>query len=555
MAKKLPVARSLTTTPGWTIPKDDHLPDLNDCPNNLLSKLTDYHAGLERMELESWWFDLDTKQVGGTFQHFKIRSAAKGQVPDTDPEALTQIVFERCYQYAEKKEKKVTFVVHFFGTDADGKKFEAKTQFKIDGTPEEDDENDEPPEAEEETIDEFESLRETATDVQYREPPRSVPVPRDVPGGVTTAMTPVLADAIARSPVMQEMGVMKAVKDAYGGALAEHRALANQVRIEQSQALRDMKSMFGAVLTEITTQAKTMVDFSMDQVKAANARAERAEQNANARVEKAEQRVVELSRLDTAQFEGMMGMAQQGWAAFLDGLKMKADSIGMQQEYDRAFMGLQIQGLQSGQRKSATGSALVKLLPFAASGLVAFLRNKGDERTASMIEGLTMMAAHQFLGGGAAPPEAAHAEAPETTQGGPLPPLVMATRQLYDSLRPDQIAGLQRVMPKSAWGLLQAAADTDIEAACFACLVSMQNFLQSDQSLQVQVVMLLDPPQQAALMQIVGAIQGQQGASQAPSNGAGHAPGTNGSAPSDGSGSTPRRAPPRPGATPPPPVS
>ena len=502
--------RPIACSPFWAIPGDEDLQ--HSLPGKILGVFEEFHGGLEKIQIEAVYMnDAGQRMQNGVFQHLAIEDGGQGRVPGVPPSTLAQIVYARCKQYAAKKGRKVHFPIWMFGSAAKGKPWRHQANLTIDGT-----------------SDELANDEDTAVDAAYDDDTlyRDTGFRSDVMGdmarlapsshvqpGEMDVLTPSDATALARSPILQERAAVQTIQGAFQAVLAEQRALCTQVRIEQSHALRDMKSMFTGVLqsvqqqstsqlTSMQTQMETICNFAVNQMKVANERADRIEKAANERVERAEGRIVEMSQLDGSYAESLKEIAKEGWVAFIDGMKMLRESVGREQEYDRAFLGLQLQNLQSDNRKSAAAGVFGKILPFGATALSAVLRARGDEKSANTIDALSKIVAK---GTETAGPAAVGSPAEEE---GPLPKIIVDVRALYDSLRPDQIKELQRLMPKAAWQLFEGAADTGIEAACFACLSAMTAFLQSDQTVSMQVLANLDPPQQQALLAIVQEVQG-----------------------------------------------
>lgn len=553
MAKK-----QLATRPSWSIPLDEDL--AQSVPGKSVSHIENHHEGLQKIEVEAIYMnDAGAKVPQGTFQTFELPDSGRGRVPAINALTLAQIVWARCEEYAAKKRRKVVFIVMLFGSNAKSIGWKHRFQFTIDGTPDDmtDDES-------EQDSDDFEDDEEDGDgDEERREDnygndmnagfvparplqigPSPIVAPAEVemmpngmmPGGST-------ALEVARTPAGQESVLVASLQRAYSGANAEHRALVQQVRMERAADMRDMKAMFSEALDHTRRANQQILDFMETRLTAAEARANQAET-----------RIVDMSKLEGAQRESLMEVTQQGWIAFIEGMRMKAESVALQQEYDRAFLGLQLQNLQSGQRKSAAGGALKSLLPFAATGISAILRARGDEASAATIDSLSKTVMKATL----ASAQQDEYEEDEESEG-PLPPIVVAVRQLHQSFSDDQKQKLRAEMPKAAWRLFEGAARADLEEACVACLSSMHQFLKSDASLQIRVFAALGPEQQQQLMAIVQAIQGGPMPAQAaptpatprgpsaPSNGHTAAPfGVQGQpAPS----SAPRRMPPRPGGT------
>jgi hypothetical protein len=556
-AKK--IASILKTRPFWAIPAEEDLS--HSVPGSITHHIADFHGGLEKIEVEATYQnDAGTRVPSGVFQHFEIEDGGKGKTPPLTAEHLAQIVFARCFEYANKRRRMVTFIVWLFGSPPRGKGWRHKLQFRLDGTPAMDNEDDGCDDADDLPDEPVAAVPITTR--PYRALPESTEGEMDLMPA-PLAMKNETMEAMSNSPVMQEMAMVRVVQEAFTGALAEqragfsgsmaeHRALSQQVRIEQSHALRDMKSMFSGVLQAVSQQSAQMIEFAMTQMNAANERADRIEKACSERINQAEQRVLELSRIEGAEREAMLEINRRGWLAFQEGMQMKSDSIGTQQEYDRAFLGMQLQALQSGNRKSAAGGALKSLLPFAATGISAFLRARGDEKSAQVIDQLSKAAAKANYGG--APQGNGAPEEPV----GAIAPIILCVRELFGSLRPDQVKQLKTIMPTTAWSLFEGAVKTDIEAACIACLSSLNGFLQSDPAASMQVFGALDETQQGQLMTIVQAIQGftaQAAQVQTPAPPAAPEPSSRPFRPPFGTsaptnGASPRKMPPRPGAPP-----
>ena len=521
----------LKARPFWRIPSDEEV--THAVPGHMAGHLSDFHGGLEKIECEAIHLnDAGTKVPCGIFQHFEIVDGGRGRLPALGPEYLAQIIYARCSEFADKRKRMVNFIVWLYGSPARGKDWKHKLSFKIDGTPAIDATEDDG--YEEATHGEFD---DGDLDASQPLPPAAVPhlalpYPDRDEGEIMT--TPSALEAMSRSPVMQEMAMVKVVQTAFAASNAEHRALAQQVRMGLSHELRDMKSMFQGAVQAVQQMCTIAVEQSHAQVVAANERADRAERQCSERVERAELRIQEMNQVNGGFAEEI---ARHGYTTFIDGLKMVRESVGREQEYDRAFLGLQLQNLQSDNRKTAASGVFSKLLPFGATALSSVLRARGDEKSANTIDALSKIVAKGTETASPVPEQPVEDE-------GPLPKIIVDVRALYDSLRPDQTKELQRLMPKAAWQLFEGAADTGIEAACFACLSAMTAFLQSDQAVSMQVLAALDVTQQQALMAIV---QEVQGLSAQPAT----APAAATTTPTNGVPvSTSRKLPPRPGPRP-----
>jgi hypothetical protein len=566
MAKRLNTL--LKPRPNWSIPAEE---DLHAAvPAKLIKRVDESLSGLEHVEIGATYLnDAGTKIPAATFQHFNIDEGGRGRMPPISSETLAGVVYVRCQQYAANKRRKVTFSVVLSGSSARGRAFNETIQFQYDGTPS------------------AEEVMETDTNSDDFDP-------RDDPSDNTTdniegttgelaEVMPAIPNAALSalaSPEMQSLAIFRVVQAAFAGANAEHRAFAQQLRTDRTESIREARALVTTVTDKMKEHTVSLVEsmkehtgslmtLAADIARAANDRANAAEEKANARIENAERRVQELTRLDGAQAEALMGIARQGWQAFEDGMRMRSDAIGLQQEYDRAYLGMQLQAAQSGQRKSAAGGVMKTVLPFAATGLSAFLRSRGDEKSADMIDFFSGLIATGGAGMTGPTPTPGPEPAAHTTYQPPqgngqrveqptvVPPIVAAVRQFFDSLRSDQRENLRRILPGPVWQLLEGAADTDIEAACYACLTQIQFFLSSDKPLQAKIMLALDPVQQQQLFAIIAAVTQGNAQGPAPADGA---PGSNGASNGGSNGhasaheppSAPgRKMPPRPGATPP----
>jgi len=514
--------RPIDCQPRWAIPGDEDLQ--HTLPGKIISVFQDFHGGLEKIEIEAVYMnDAGQRMQNGVFQHLTIDEGGQGRVPAISPQTLAQIVYARCKQYATKKGRKVHFPVWLFGSPAKGKSWRHQCTLTIDGTADElADDEDTAVDAYSNNDSDDAANRDTGFRTDVMSDMGRLASSSHVQPGELEVLTPSDASALARSPVLQERAMVQTIQGAFQAVLAEQRALCTQVRIEQSHALRDMKSMFTGVLQSVQqqsasqlasmqTQMETICKFAVDQMKVANDRADRIEVRAAERIGIAEGRVIEMSQLDGSYAESLKEIAKEGWVAFIDGMKMMRENVGREQEYERAFLGLQLQNLQSDNRKTAAAGVFSKLLPFGGAALSGVLRARGDEKSANTIDALVKVVAKNTENAAGTPTAVA-----EEQDEGPLPKIIGDVRGLYDSLRPDQIKELQRLMPKAAWQLFEGAADTGIEAACFACLSAMTAFLQSDQAVSMQVFGALDPPQQQALMSIVNDVQGIQSQPAAP---------------------------------------
>lgn len=546
MAKRLNTL--LKPRPLWSVPSEE---DLNAAvPATFIRRVGDSHEGLEHVEISATYLnDAGTKVPGSAFQHFNIEEGGRGRTPAVNPEVLSRVIYLRCQQYAAVKRRMVTFSVTLSGSNSRNKPFSETIRFQYDGTP-----------STEEVMSNDEDAREPNMHDDSDLPSA------DAPAGEIAEVMPMIPNgalAALGSPEIQSLAIVRAVQSAFAGANAEHRALAQQVRSDRTESIREARALIMTVTDKMKEYMGSLSEMALEQVREANTRANEAERRANERIEKAESRVQELTRLDGAQAESLMGIARQGWQAFEDGMRMRSDSIGMQQEYDRAYLGMQLQAAQSTQRKSAAGGVMKTILPFAATGLSAMLRAKGDEKSADMIDFFSQLIATGGQGGPPGPPPPQPQATYQPPQGNGqrveqptiVPPIVAAVRQLFDSLRGEQRDNLRRILPGPVWQLLEGAADTDIEAACYACLTQIQFFLASDQAMQAKVMLALDPPQQQQLLAIIKAVvqgTGQAQAAQEPTPGNG-APGSNGhgQGPEAPQGPPSRKMPPRPGATPP----
>lgn len=569
MAKK-----QLRTQPAWSIPTDEEL--AQSLPGKAVKHFEDYHEGLVKIECEAVWMnDAGAKVPGSIFQSFEIDGGGRGRVPAFNPMTLARIVWLRCNHFAAKKKRKVNFVVQLIGSEADGKSWAHRVRFTLDGTP--DDLTDE--DQEEDKVEEEELGDEELDDSNRRLSDHARQLGGDTPGGFVksrplplppgqhvgqgelevmppamlnhsaasehgmngSAQTPV----VLRTPGSESAMLVRALQGAYGGALAEHRALVEQIRLDRTADRNETKGFVRDILEENRRGTKQVVDALLARLDATEARAE-----------KAEGRIIEMSKLESGEREFNMQVAQQGWVSFIEGMRMKAESVSVQQEYDRAFLGLQLQSAKSGKTTSAAGSALKNLLPFAATGLSAILRARGDENSAHTIDELSKMVTRATIGAAAAEGAQAQGQAAQQQQAaGSMPPIIAAIRNLYDSLRPDQSQQLKTLMPGPAWSLLEGAAKTDIEAACIACLTSMNGFMDSDPSISLRVIEALDEPQQQQLIAIVQAIRNAGPPKAAPVAATPRPNGTPTRPPvfahAKPGAAPPRRMPPRPGAAPP----
>lgn len=488
----------LKSRPPWAIPSEDDLAQA--VTGASVKHIENHHDGLTKIELEARFMnDAGDKVTGPPFQTFEFDNAGQGRVPPLNALQIAQVVRVRCERYASKKERKVQFFVWLSGSSAKNRPFREKFSFTIDGTPEDLEDDD----ADDTDDDDDDENDDDANDDEQRGSRRALGPSPYVGHGEMELLHPSLPDGAAPLPVeirmrdLEETMASRIYERAYGGVIMETRAFLTQMRDDHTASVREYKNQCNDQLEAMRAQAQMMMDFLMDRLRESDKRAADAEG-----------RVIEQSRLEGSQRDSLMQITQQGWQAFLDGMTMKAEALQQQQEYDRAFLGLQLNQAQSSNRRSAAGGVVNKFLPFAAAGLSAVLRSRGDDASAKTIDSLAKM----ILGGDLEEVDAGDQVQDSGPQldsdGEPLPPIIAAARSLRASLSDAQVAKLRKVLPSPAWKNLEGACATEIEAAAVACLTQMWMFLQSDQTLIPRVFGELDQQQQQALMHIVNAVRG-----------------------------------------------
>lgn len=502
----------LKSRPPWAIPSEDDLAQA--VTGQTVKHVENHHDGLTKIELEARYMnDAGQKVSGSTFQTFEFEEGGQGRVPPINALTIAQVIRVRCERFAFKKERKVQFIAWLSGSSAKGKPFRQKFTFTIDGSPEDMDDEDEDDEDDEEE-DEGEEEQQADRSPRLALGPSPYVGPNEM-----QLLQPAIPDGSTPLPVelrmrdLEETMAARIYDRAYGGVIVETRAFLTQMRDDHTASVREYRNQCNDQLEAMRSQSQMMIDFLMDRLRESDARASAAEG-----------RVIEQSRLEGAQRDSLMHITQQGWQAFLDGMTMKSEALVQQQEYDRAFLGLQLNQAQSTNRRSAAGGMVSKLLPFGAAGLSAFLRSRGDENSAKTIDSLAKLVLRGDL-------EDVDVVEPEPSSqldsdGEPLPPIIAAARSLRGSLGDKQVADLRKVLPSAAWKNLEGACATEIEAAAVACLTQMSMFLQSDPSLVPRVFQILEPPQQQVLMQIVNAVRGAgpQAAAPRPTAPAGSSP-------------------------------
>lgn len=547
---------AIQTEPYWPIPLEEQLPPSAPAPS--VRNIEDHHDGLMCIKIEAAYRN-DTSNVvpdDGVFQTFNFEGGGQGRVPAVNAQIIALVVHARCEQYAQKKKRKVQFIITLHGSTDKNKPFKRKYQYTVDGTPDEviningdSDEN----ENEEEYSDQADD--EDVEGVHHPDPvaaltatpgfsggatPPYVPdvVPHASPNGLAIPGAGGMAIANGNAAGHAALEVARVVQGAFTGALQQQANFTYQIRKDQEINNREMRanqdrvinllqSNNTAMLERVVESFEKMLEQKQDTLNEIKAMVTEnmifmrgQVDQAVARATSAEDRIRERNRQDEFQTDRMFEVAQRGWEAFSEGMQMQRAVLTREQEMDREMLQEKMQATAQTGRKSAFEGTLDRVLPFAPAILSMMIRKSGvAEESAKLVDALAM---HMFApaaaspngapGGGAPMQDSGYAETmPNSTMhnGRPLPDLCVSVREIYQSMTNDQLVRVQQILPPDAWLALEDAVQSRTEASCFASIQAMEKCMDMNTLIQIQSHSTLSPEQMQRLMELVSYVKGQ----------------------------------------------
>jgi len=530
------------TEPFWPVPLAEELTQAVQA--SAIRHLEDHHDGLTTMKIEAnYKNDAGAPVTDGIFQTLTIENGGQGRVPAVSAAVLAQLMNHRAQQYANKKKRRVQFIFHLFGSNADKRDWKHKYQYTLDGTPTEvvdinGDRDEEEDDAEEKLLDDdlvmaplHVAPREAREDHEGES--RGAPGAGGYIGQLMPSLAPASGGGAMAIRESREVDIAKAVQLAYAGALQEQRLFTLEIRQDQAINNRElrttqdrvvsmMRESFNDTLVRVSESYEKQLDqkqSTLEEVKSIlqETMTFMKDQVGNAveRATSAENRLRERDRQDSHQSDRLFEVASRGWDAFNEGMQMQREVLTREQQMDRDMLQEKMQSTATVGRKSAFEGAMDRVLPYAPAVLSMMIRKSGGaEESAKLVETLAMQMFSPGAGSQQAPQDPGQqAQAQDNAyaydeEGQPLSDLCVSIRELYASLNNQQHTALRSVLPKPAWRGLEESVRTTIEASCFACIGQVEQAISGDMGIVMKVQEILQPGQTLRLMEIINFVKG-----------------------------------------------
>jgi len=299
---------------------------------------------------------------------------------------------------------------------------------------------------------------------------------------------------------------------------------------ENRRILRTMRRECTALAREARRTMKAVTDDALEQRRIANSHAE-----------KLGQQLIDTTELNASHYENFQKIAQQGWTAFRHSMETEMAQFERMREYERTIYGERIARAEEAAAvpigPSAGWGVVNRAIPAALGIAASVMAEKGNTGMANLLGNLANLLmpkpsldeddyddeddeeyddepprrrARRASGNGHAAPPAAETAAPPPSSPPPAKddttrpaPTRDGTRDLFQSLTPDQVIKLREKMPRGAWEAFEDAANARSESTAKAAVARLDSLVRNDQVAQASVLSILKPEQSAKLFEMI----------------------------------------------------
>ena len=556
-AKRTP-AELVVSSPEWQVPSREQLEEIET--GHVLNHVRKYHEGLRLIRVEV--MDSD-KQTKGTIQRFELSIGDDGS-PIMAANHVAQLIRARGIRYAVDEDRKTQFRVWLNGKSSTTREWTQQFRFTVDpqitedyqdaadddeqeneddgGDPEDDDDDEED---EEEGDDEGEE-QDVEDDVRHATRIHAIPRPPTVGYGQRTPPQPPqpthgeirYPTAEARNlPPTHSLHPTVDIARAQGVDVKPENmqvqlnpdfmiALMNVGEERMARMISPLMKEMRLGMQTIRRESSRLAKESRMNARMVSRTAVMQQRESQKRQDKLEERFIRTCELNYSSYENFQLIAQQGWTAFRNSMEKESETYVRMREYDRALLGQQILTERSSDRTSATGSMLQYGAPIALTVGAGFMRKRGDEDTAKMMEKVALLLAPR---GGDDDDEEEEGEeevidaqptgnptSQQQQQARPSSgangagqrwelstmPAILGARAFLESLSPEQFKSLQETWPKSAWDAMLGAANAQIEQSAVASLAIVATMVGTDPAIQIATYNQIDPQQKTVLLKL-----------------------------------------------------